>query len=202
MNDPLIYCYLSFLNYILSHISKFNKVFQRETPTIHLIHDSIVELYKFLLCTFSHKHFIATLSLHEIDPAIKSLHKPLNQLYLGSDLHEIYQKPEYHNQETMIQDIRRRCKTFLLVLCQEIRKRFKLDNNLWKLAAYLHPRRVMSSAARAKMPSLRDFITSVPRLDPVDKQTIDDQWRNIPWHTFPEEFTSPACNVTKFYEYV
>ena len=194
MNDPSIYCYLRFLNYILSHISKFNKVFQRETPTIHLIHDSIAELYKFLLCTFSHAHFIATLSLHEIDPANESLHKPLNQLYLGSDLHEIFQKPEYHNQETMIQDIRRRCKTFLIVLCQEIRKRFELDNNLWKLAAYLHPRRVMSSAAPAEMPSLGNFITleNILSASAFASGNVNISWANLPKI---ENFLLPLTSV-------
>ena len=158
INDPSNYCYLRFLYFILSRITKFNLLFQKESPTIHLIHDNISELYKFLLCTFSYDHIVCNLRLNEIDPSDESIHKPLNQLYLGSDLHEIFQKTDFQNHENMIQDIRKRCKTFLIVLCQEIRKRFDMDNKLWNLAAYLHPNRVMSSAIRAEMPSLRDII--------------------------------------------
>ena len=118
INDPSIYCYMHFLNYILSHITKFNLLFQRESPTIHLIHENISELYKFLLCTFSHEHVVGKRNLNEIDPSNQSYHKPLNQIYLGSDLHEIFQRPEYHEQRTMIDDVRRRCQTSLIVLCQ------------------------------------------------------------------------------------
>ena len=198
INDPSIYCYMHFLNYILSHITKFNLLFQRETPTIHLIHENISELYKFLLCTFSHEHFDGKRNLNEIDPANQSYHKPLNQIYLGSDLHEIFQRPEYHEQRTMIDDVRRRCQTSRN---QEIRKRFDLDNKLWKLAAYLHPKRVMSVTAHAEMPSLRDLVNCVPRLNCSDKQAIDNQWRTIQWHKFPLKFESD-CNVSNFYRYV
>jgi len=202
MNDPSIYCYLRFLNYILCHITKFNKIFQRETPTIHLIQDGISELYKFLLCTFSHEHIVSNHLLNEIDPSNESLHKPLHQLYLGSDLHEIFQRPEYQNQVIMIQNIRNRCKTFLVVLCKEIKKRFEFDNKLWKLASYLHPKRVLSTPVRTEMPSLRDLIDCVPRLTSFDRQAIDDQWRTIQWHKFPAEFNSPVCDVNKFYQYI
>lgn len=202
MQDPSIYCYLRFLNYILSHISKFNLIFQSKTPTLHLIHDNISELYKFLLCTFSHEHMVSRLRLHEIDPSDELIHKPLSQLYLGSDLHAIFQRPEYLVRGNMILDIRQRCKRFLIVLCKEIRKRFELDNQLWQLAAYLHPKRVISSAVRTEMPSLRDLIACVSRISSYDRQAIDNQWRTIQWHKFPEEFKSPACNVASFYQYI
>ena len=51
-----------------------------------------------------------------------------------------------------------------------MRKRFELDNKLWKLATYLHPKSVMSYTARAEMPFLRVLINCAPRLDSFDKK--------------------------------
>lgn len=44
--DPSIYC--SFLNYLLQHQNRFYLNFQSKVSTLHLIHDTICDLYRFL----------------------------------------------------------------------------------------------------------------------------------------------------------
>lgn len=57
--------------------------------------------------------------------------------------------------------------TILIVVCQEIRKRFDMQNMLWRLLRYLHPRAVMDTIARAEMLSLSDFMNELRRLLPT-----------------------------------
>lgn len=202
LGDPSIFCYLNFLNYILPHLNRFNLIFQSKSPTLHLIHDNLHELYRLLITSFCQEHIVTRLSLNNIDPRNNTLHKPLSQIYLGSELHAIFQMPDYNDKIDMIADIRNRCRTFFIVLCQEILKRFPLDDNLWRLAAYLHPKRVTDPTTRTQMPSLRDLIDEVPRVDNYDRQAVDDQWRRIQWHQFPEAMKNPKCDINDFYKYV
>ena len=52
------------------------------------------------------------------------------------------------------------------------------------------------------MPSLSDLAKEVPRINTFDMQALADQWRDISWRTFPEDFKNPHCDIVKFYQYV
>ena len=45
----------------------------------------------------------------------------------------------------------------------------------------------MVSNIRQTVPSLIDLINELPRINTFNKQELDDQWRDIPYHKFPEE---------------
>lgn len=44
LQDPSVFCYIAFLNYILPHINSVNVLFQSRGPTLHLLHDKLCNL--------------------------------------------------------------------------------------------------------------------------------------------------------------
>lgn len=203
LEDQAIVCYLHFLNYILPHINNFNLVFQNKGPSLHLLHDKICSLYRFLIHSFCQEHLLSKVALYDIDPANASLHKPVHQIYLGAKLHSLFQTPKYANNVDMITHIRLRCMTFLIRLCQEIKKRFDFNNKLWMLTRYLHPRQVMDPTARSIMPSLSDLMDELPRISNIfDKQTVDNEWRNVQFYKFPDHLKDLKHDICKFYAHL
>lgn len=45
LNDPSVFLYLNFLIFILLSFSRLNLMFQKDGPTIHLLHFQITQLY-------------------------------------------------------------------------------------------------------------------------------------------------------------
>ncbi|XP_064100038.1 uncharacterized protein LOC135210952 [Macrobrachium nipponense] len=77
LNDPSVFCYLVFLNYILPQLNSINIIFQSKGPTLHLLHDKISNMYRFTTeKTVVYPHIIAKTPLHEIDPADENIHVP------------------------------------------------------------------------------------------------------------------------------
>ncbi|XP_045133114.1 uncharacterized protein LOC123517180 [Portunus trituberculatus] len=105
LEDQAIVCYLHFLNYILPHVNNFNLVFQNKGPSLHLVHDKIYSLYRFLIHTFCQEHLLCKVPLYNVNPANGSLHKPVNQIYLGAKLHSLFQTPKYVNNVDMVTDM-------------------------------------------------------------------------------------------------
>ena len=127
-----------------------NLIFQSKGPTLHLAHDVISDLYRRLLQYSCIAEVIIQFKIHEINPADPLVHLPVDQIYLGEEVHKLFQRPEYSNLD-MIHDIKTRCRKFLIVACQQIQKRFDLNDQLWKLASYLHPKLVIDATVRSQL---------------------------------------------------
>lgn len=201
LNDPSILCYLTFLNYILPHLNSVNVLFQSRGPTLHLLNDKLCNLYRLLLDCFCYSHAIAKSPLHDIDPSDNSKHKPVEQIYLGAELHVLFQRPEYQRGNIIV-TIKTRCRVFLIEACKQIRKRFDLNNSLWRLASYLHPKKFLDHNIRSTMPSLSDLVREVPRINTYSIQTLDDQWRDIAWHHFPDNIKELQGNAQIFFKFI
>lgn len=63
LNDPAVLCYFSFLDYVLPKFNKLNLLFQSTNPTIHLLHESLTDLYLSLLTAFCFPSLTKTLSI-------------------------------------------------------------------------------------------------------------------------------------------
>lgn len=200
LHNRFIFAYLAFMNYILPQLNSINLIFQSKGPTLHLLHDKMSAVYRLLLNCFCYSHIISHSNINDIDPANTSFHKPLNQIYLGVHLHELFQKPEYHMNDISL--IRTRCRIFLIEACNQIKKRFDMNNKLWKLASYLHPKSVLSIKVRDEIPSLSELFKEVPRINDYNMQEVDDQWRAIPYHHFPEEVKELQSNAGEFLKYI
>lgn len=180
LNDHSVLCYFNFLDYILPKFNELNVLFQRKTPTIHLLHAHITKLYKTLLLMFVNPEYVKRVPLEDIDPCNEAYYLPPNQIYLGSSVHALFQRDDICHRSAMILDIKIRCRQVLITMCIEIKKRFPLNNPLWKLAYFLHPKVVLDPSARTQMPSLLELVNQVSRIFHGDTSKLDDEWRDIP----------------------
>ena len=201
LDDPSVFLYLNFLDYLLPKFNTFNLIFQSKGPTLHLLHEKIQDVYISILSIFYNPANITRSRLHLIDPKNTSQHIPVNQIYLGATLHELFNKEEYQR-GNMINDVKNRCKRFAIVACEEIKARFDLNNSLWKSAANLQPKNVLDRSLRTEVPSLIDMAREVPLINSFDRQTLDDEWRSIPWHPFKEDIKGVMNDAESFFKYI
>lgn len=91
LKDHYILIYLNFMKYILPHLDRVNLLFQSKSKTLHFLHGQITDLYKVLLEKICDPLIIAQRPLQEIDPSDPANHLPVNQIYLGPQLHQWFQ---------------------------------------------------------------------------------------------------------------
>ena len=200
MNDPSIFLYLNFLKDILPTLTQFNLLFQNESPTIHLVHVKVVETYKLILGYFCDKTIIDKSNLASFDPANTTNHVPLNNIYLGSSLYGLLRKPEYFQKSLMVKDVRRRCQQFLIKLCQEIRKRFDIDDPLLRMISFFKPETLLHQRSRIEMPSLYNLVEKLPLLyNIVHIQVLDTEWRLLDSAILPNHMKE-KCGIVHFYQ--
>lgn len=199
LKDPAVFLYLNFLNYILPLCNRVNLLFQRDTPTIHLLYEQVRTFYVTLVRGFCRRELVDRADLTKFNPDLPSNHMPLNQIYLGSAVHGLLQTNEYSNNKSMVEHVQLRCREFMIQMCQQIQKRFDLDSRLWYMASFLEPAKILRSTTRDVMPSLHDFAKLVPRLYCGDLQTLDNEWRALDSATLPQDITTHDCSETAFF---
>lgn len=74
LKDKSVYLYLNFLNYILPLFNKLNLLFQRDTPTIHLVYVQVREFYITLLRSFCCRELIDKGDITKFNP---QLYRPI-----------------------------------------------------------------------------------------------------------------------------
>lgn len=131
LKDPSVFLYFNFLNLILPTFTKLNLLFQRDTPTVHLLYDQIIQLFKNLRRYFCRQDAVDKADLMKFDPMLTSNHLPLNQIYLGAAIHGILQADIYSSNQDMVYDVRSRCRNFMITMCQQLQKRFYLNSTFW-----------------------------------------------------------------------
>lgn len=155
LNDPSIFIYLNFLQWVLPKFLNINKLFQSDQPVLCLLHNKMHELNKDLFYSYMRPCNDPT----SIDPNT-SYFLPLNDIYLGAEVFNLLNKPEISKNEAMVQDIRKRCREFLITGCRQIKLRFDFDNPILKSLTQLNPKTVFSF----KRPTtLIPFIIDVPQ---------------------------------------
>lgn len=75
---------------MLPNLNNINVLFQSKGQTIHLLHDKITDLYRQMLDCFCFSNKIAKFPLSDIDPCDQSNYKPVEQIYLGAELHALF----------------------------------------------------------------------------------------------------------------
>lgn len=99
----------------------------------------------------------------------------------------------------MVNDVRKRCRLFMIKLCEEIKKRFDLDDDIWKMTPYFNPKQFLDHTTRDVMPSLSPLLAKVPILYNVDVQVLDNEWRNLDSIPVPPDINHENCNPIDFY---
>ena len=106
-----------------------------------------------------------------------------------------------NNMNEFIYQFRRDCRQMMIKLCQEIKKRFDMDDDLLRMISFFHPMKVFNYSSRQHLPSLGPLVRKMPRIYTGDIQMLDDEWRNLDSITLPDEFQpSDNCGVVHFYQ--
>lgn len=174
-------------------------MFQKDTPTIHLLYGQVRNLYVTLLRSFCRREVVDRAELTTFDPHLSSNHMPLNQIYLGSAVHGLLQMNLYSSNKSMVEHVQLRCRDFMIQMCQQIKKRFDLDSRLWYMASFIGPAKILQSTTREVMPSLHDFVKLVPRLYCGELQALDNEWRSLDSTQLPPEITNHNCREIDFF---
>lgn len=193
------FLYLNFLKFILPTLTTLNQLFQRETPTIFHVHVCLNRLYKTTLQYFCRKELLDKSDMYTFDPANHTNHVPLSNLYLGSYVHGLLQEDEFNRNNKMVDDVKERCQLFMIKLCEEIKKRFDLNDPLWHMTSYFVPEKFIDSKSRDMMPSLYPLVKYVPRIYTGDIQVLDNEWRQLDSVPLTTEVTTNLCDPVVFF---
>lgn len=177
--DPSVRFYFHFLNFILPKFTEFNKLFQRADPTIHLLYNACKTLYIDVLRLFYKHEYLHVDPMH-IDPEKEEHYLPLEQVYLGADVHRLLQTPEYSQCKALVSDVKKRCVTFLATACTQMRSRFPLESTVLKHCSALSVRKCLSKNFLLETPTLADLVSEVPRIYNGNVQDLDAEWRRLP----------------------
>lgn len=199
ISDPSVFLYFNFLNFILPSFTRLNLMFQRDAPTIHLMHDHITQLYNNLLRYFCRSEVVERAHPMSIDPSLSSNHKPLNQIYLGPAVHGLLQTDAYKQNKDMVTDVQSRCRQFMITMCQQLQKRFDLNSQFWRMTSFLCPKTMLDSKTRDLMPSLSDFVNQVPRIYSGNLNDLDSEWRNLDTTPNVRDLSAEDNNIVDFY---
>lgn len=199
LNDPSVFLYFNFLNFILPSFTRLNLMFQKEGPTVHLLHFHITQLYNNLLRYFCRSEVVEKADPMKIDPNLSSNHKPLNQLYLGPAVHGLLQTEVYVRNTSMVTYVQSRCREFMITMCLQLQKRFDINSPFWRMTSFLCPKTLLDSKSRDSMPSLYDFVHHVPRIYSGNLRELDTEWRNLDTTPNVRELCAEGCNVIEFY---
>ncbi|XP_076049510.1 zinc finger BED domain-containing protein 5-like [Oratosquilla oratoria] len=198
MNDPSMKLYYTFLNFILPKFNHLNLLFQQQEPTIQVLHKKCHDLYTDLLrCLFKRDEINMANDIASLDLDNEALYLPVNQMYLGSDMHSLLQSEEYRHRKELTGNVFRRCRQFIIIACKEIKKRFPLGNNEFEMLRIFVPKFFLDERSRISMPTLRDLVNAFPRIT-VNPQHLDDEWRAVENAEIPEEIKI-ISNPEKFF---
>lgn len=200
LRDPSMLLYFKFLKFVLTKFTAFNLMFQSAHSTVHILHTQSVLLYSELLKSYMDGPYVNSVhDISTIDPADERHFILLRNIYLGSYFHVLAQNDQYKEQN-MLNDVRNRCRKFLIAACQEIRKRFPLGKNeVVEKCAIFDVEQVLSENTRVNTPTLADIVESFPRVYSGDIQLLDDEWRRLPAVQIPDSLRYND-NAEKFFK--
>lgn len=114
---------------------------------------------------------VQAIDLMNVDPGDEANHLPLNQIYLGAEMHTLHLIKDICKYLDMVRDVQFRFRQFMITLC--------LDNKLWWMSSFLAPKHVLNNRARRTMPSLHDPVKAVPHIYQGNVQDLGNEWRSL-----------------------
>lgn len=201
LSDPQVKLFFLFLNWVLPKFNALNAYFQTEKCVITNVHTKMCETYKELLCTYLKNTYVLK-NLANVNPLTESEQLVTDQIYLGADvLTELKALHKCNSQARGIEtNFRERCRKFLQVACVQMSKRYDFNDQIMSKLSLLNPSKALTLNTREEFPSLVPVFELLPLCcEGIDKQKIDDEWRNLPFYTFPENVL--ALSVDKFWSF-
>lgn len=99
-------------------------------------------------------------------------------MYLGVKVQDQLKHPDITPEA--LEDFRKRCRDYMIILCNGIKSRFDFGDPLLTALPVLKPKTATKFEARQYSNSIIPFADLVPRAKPADLQALDDQWRRLP----------------------
>lgn len=123
--------------------------------------------------------YVNKTSLNKIDIFDESQYLNIQNIYVGINVRSYFNKPEFSKAPLMNENIEflTNCR-FIIVGCNEIRKRFDFDDTLLNNLPVINPEEAILQHSLVTTPSLLQLMSSLPRLvKPNEYQAIDIEWR-------------------------
>lgn len=114
-------------------------------------------------------------------------------------MHALLQMEEIFKHPQMVNDVKCRCRQFMINMCLQVRKRLDVSNKLWWTCSFLSQRKVLDPCSRVAMPSLFDFAQAVSRIYKDDVQVLDNEWRNLDSMTIPQHLREGNISIVEVY---
>lgn len=124
------------------------------------------------------RDYVNRTPLDEIQPDNAEKILPLQQMYLGVKVIDFLQRVEIRENANLKMDFLKGCRQFLIVGCQQLKKRFDFSNVGLKKMSVLKPANAVLDKTRKTTPSLLPLMQRLPRIISENEyQTVDDEWR-------------------------
>ena len=94
---------------------------------MYYIIDVTTSILMFLRLFFKREEINKVKDITMIDPEDDTKYLPVENIYLGSDIHSLLQSDEYINREELVKDVRIRCRQFMITACKEIKKEISAE---------------------------------------------------------------------------
>lgn len=189
--------YMEFLSYQLQRFNAFNRLFQGESPLLHILKNEVEDLVRSIASDFMKIHYVKSTTPKAVDPTIAECQQPLNKIYVGitatATLQEI--KETVSEDDVDVQNFRTNCRNFLVESIHQLQQRFDLDSEIYYIIQCISPQK---AAARVP-PSLVEVVKKLPYLNEVlDAKKLDAEWRQ---HVFDPNL-SPHLEWGKYWSLV
>ena len=114
--------YFAFLVYILKYIEDLNKQFHAEDTQIHLVYNRFSEVYKTIASHFLLPSYTKESDSRLINPHDTNYYVDVKDVECGGRVEVIFAKEKVSLSAAV--EFKKECRKFLIVLCDEMRKRF------------------------------------------------------------------------------
>ena len=139
LENPLSRPYLMFLCESLPVINIFNKLMQKQSPTIHILSREINTFIKKILLHFLSPSVVQSTSAANIDLDDASLYVPLDEVFVGDKASTYLTNDESDLTTSDVRRFQETCRKFWSTAAKYAISKLPLDNNLLKSLMWIHP---------------------------------------------------------------
>ncbi|KAL5238901.1 hypothetical protein ACI65C_006311 [Semiaphis heraclei] len=119
LHDPLVLLNFKFLEWVLPKFTTMNELFQSEKSEIAILHSKMEEIYKELLYSYMKR----VDDPFQIDPNNQKFFLLPHSQYLGLGVLKIISDPSFNISKETLDYFYVTCRQFLIISCQQIKKR-------------------------------------------------------------------------------
>ena len=188
---------LHFILFVLESFQKYEKLFQRQDPTIHLLYDKQVDLFRGTLlhfCVFSKiKPLRKSVTLIKFDYKHNDNVKPLDEISIGVAAKGIISKFSQQDKTVFLSGVKR----FFIKLCDQLLAKLSLKSVLLGNLRFLNPENIneegqkMISYCASNMPP--GFKMSTRDID-----ALSIEWQLLRLEDLPDLYEIDEGNKKKY----